>query len=106
MQVRKPWLLVAAALQLGNFAYADDATCPADGTASSIVYEGKEIERLFLIEFLPPWFSNRIKRLIKSPKLHFGDMGLACSLLRCVPGRSVTIYTAGMERHLCARMGT
>jgi uncharacterized protein len=31
----------------------------------------------------PPWFSNRIKRLIKSPKLHFGDTGLACSLLRC-----------------------
>jgi predicted AAA+ superfamily ATPase len=41
------------------------------------------IERLFLVEFLPPWFSNRIKRLIKSPKLHFGDTGLACSLLRC-----------------------
>jgi hypothetical protein len=41
------------------------------------------IERLFLVEFLPPWFSNRVKRLIKSPKLHFGDTGLACSLLRC-----------------------
>jgi len=36
-----------------------------------------------MVEFLPPWFSNRIKRLIKSPKLHFGDTGLACSLLRC-----------------------
>jgi hypothetical protein len=44
MQVRKPWLLVVAALQLGNFAYADDATCPADGTASSIVYEGKDTQ--------------------------------------------------------------
>jgi uncharacterized protein len=41
------------------------------------------IERLFLNEFLPPWFSNRIRRLIKSPTLHFGDTGLACSLLRC-----------------------
>jgi len=41
------------------------------------------IERLFLVEFLPPWFSNRVKRLIKTPKLHFGDTGLACSLLRC-----------------------
>jgi predicted AAA+ superfamily ATPase len=41
------------------------------------------IERLFLIEFLPPWFGNHVKRLIKSPKLHFGDTGLACSLLRC-----------------------
>jgi predicted AAA+ superfamily ATPase len=41
------------------------------------------IERLFLVEFLPLWFSNRIKRLIKTPKLHFGDTGLACNLLRC-----------------------
>ena len=41
------------------------------------------IERLFLIEYLPPWFSNRAKRLIKTPKLHFGDTGLACNLLRC-----------------------
>lgn len=41
------------------------------------------IERLFLVEFLPPWFGNRVKRLIKTPKLHFGDTGLACSLLRC-----------------------
>lgn len=41
------------------------------------------IERLFLVEFLPPWFNNRLKRLIKTPKLHFGDTGLACSLLRC-----------------------
>ncbi|MEP7245638.1 MAG: ATP-binding protein [Gammaproteobacteria bacterium] len=41
------------------------------------------IERLFLIEYLPPWFNNRAKRLIKTPKLHFSDTGLACNLLRC-----------------------
>ena len=33
--------------------------------------------------YLRPRFSNRAKRLIKSPKLHFGDTGPACSLLRC-----------------------
>jgi len=31
----------------------------------------------------PPWFDNRAKRLVKTPKLHFGDTGLACNLLRC-----------------------
>ena len=39
------------------------------------------LERLFLIERLPPWHSNRLKRLIKTPKLHVGDTGLACALL-------------------------
>jgi predicted AAA+ superfamily ATPase len=30
---------------------------------------------------LPPWHSNRLSRLIKTPKLHLGDTGLACVLL-------------------------
>ena len=39
------------------------------------------LERVFLLEQLPPWHSNRLKRLVKTPKLHLGDTGLACSLL-------------------------
>lgn len=39
------------------------------------------LERLFLIERLPPWHSNRLKRLVKTPKLHLGDTGIACALL-------------------------
>jgi predicted AAA+ superfamily ATPase len=39
------------------------------------------LERIFLLEHLPPWFSNRLSRLIKTPKLHLADTGLAASLL-------------------------
>ena len=39
------------------------------------------LENVFLLERLPPWHSNRGKRLIKTPKLHLGDSGLACGLL-------------------------
>lgn len=39
------------------------------------------LERVFLIEILPPWHSNQLSRLIKTPKLHVGDTGLACALL-------------------------
>jgi len=39
------------------------------------------LERHFLIKRLPPWYSNRMKRMIKTPKIHIGDTGLACSLL-------------------------
>ena len=39
------------------------------------------LERVFLVDSLPPWHSNRLSRLIKTPKLHVGDTGLACSLL-------------------------
>lgn len=38
------------------------------------------LERLFLIRRLPAWHSNRSKRLVKSPKLHFVDTGIAATL--------------------------
>src|SRR5690554_1337686 len=40
------------------------------------------LERLFLIRRLPAWHSNRSKRLVKTPKLHFVDSGLAATLGR------------------------
>lgn len=39
------------------------------------------LERVYLLERLPIWHSNRLRRLIKTPKLHVGDTGLACALL-------------------------
>jgi predicted AAA+ superfamily ATPase len=43
------------------------------------------LERIFLIDTLPPWYSNRLSRLIKTPKLHVGDTGTACALLGVGP---------------------
>ncbi|MDR0563938.1 MAG: ATP-binding protein [Azoarcus sp.] len=37
-------------------------------------------ERLFLLRRLPPWHRNESKRLIKTPKLHYVDSGLAATL--------------------------
>jgi uncharacterized protein len=34
------------------------------------------LEKIFLVATLPPWFSNRMKRLVRTPKLHFLDTGL------------------------------
>lgn len=39
------------------------------------------LERIFLLEHLAPWHSNRLSRLIKTPKLHLTDAGLAAALL-------------------------
>lgn len=38
------------------------------------------VEATFLADLLPPYFRNIGKRLVKSPKLHFGDTGLAAAL--------------------------
>jgi hypothetical protein len=39
------------------------------------------LERVFLLERVPPWHRNRLSRLVKTPKLHMGDTGVACALL-------------------------
>ncbi|WP_372573646.1 ATP-binding protein [Ruegeria jejuensis] len=49
-------------------------------------------ESLFLVHSLQPWFTNRLKRLTKSPKLHFLDAGLLAAM------RSVTPDTVKKEK--------
>lgn len=39
------------------------------------------LRHVFLVEELPAWHANRLKRLVKTPKLHLTDTGLACALL-------------------------
>ena len=38
------------------------------------------LERLFLVRTVAPWSSNRLSRLVKTPKLHFLDSGLLATL--------------------------
>ncbi|MFI2767922.1 ATP-binding protein [Ruegeria faecimaris] len=42
-------------------------------------------ESLFLVHSLQPWFTNRLKRLTKSPKLHFLDAGLLAAMRNVTP---------------------
>jgi predicted AAA+ superfamily ATPase len=39
------------------------------------------LQTSYIVHMLPPWFTNTSKRLVKSPKLYFCDVGLACWLL-------------------------
>jgi len=76
-----PRLLRAAAAQtaqlfnLSSLASAFELSRPSIGDYVTL------LERLFLLERLPAWHTNRLKRLVKSPKLHLTDTGLAAALL-------------------------
>ena len=39
------------------------------------------LRNLFVVEAIPAWFTNRLKRLIKAPKRYFLDAGLAASAM-------------------------
>jgi predicted AAA+ superfamily ATPase len=44
-------------------------------------------EQLFLVRTLPPWHASALKRLTKTPKLHFLDPGLLAALRDLSPDR-------------------
>ncbi|MFA5590904.1 MAG: ATP-binding protein [Lysobacteraceae bacterium] len=76
-----PRLLAVAAAQTAQLFNASDLAAPFQLSRPTIADYVTLLERVFLLERLPPWHSNRISRLIKTPKLHLGDTGLACALL-------------------------
>ena len=76
-----PRLLVLAAGQTARLLNVSDLAAPFRVSRPTIRDYVTLLERVFLIESLPPWHSNRLSRLIKTPKLHVGDTGVACALL-------------------------
>lgn len=76
-----PRLLALAASQTARLLNISDLAAPFQSSRPTIRDYMTLLERVFLVEALPPWHSNRLSRLIKTPKLHIGDTGVACSLL-------------------------
>jgi predicted AAA+ superfamily ATPase len=76
-----PRLLALAAGQTARLLNVTDLAAPFQISRPTIRDYVTLLERVFLIEILPPWHSNRLSRLVKTPKLHVGDTGLACALL-------------------------
>ena len=76
-----PRLLALVAAQTARIFNLADLASPFGLSRPTIRDYVTLLERVFLLEQLPPWHSNRLSRLVKTPKLHFGDTGLACALL-------------------------
>lgn len=76
-----PRLLALAAGQTARLLNVSDLAAPFQLSRPTIKDYVTLLERVFLLEELRPWHSNRLSRLIKTPKLHLGDTGVACALL-------------------------
>ncbi len=76
-----PRLLSFAAAQTARLLNVTDLASPFQLSRPTIRDYMTLLERVFLLETLPPWHNNRLSRLIKTPKLHIGDTGLASALL-------------------------
>ena len=85
-----PQLLGLAAAQTARLFNLSTLGAPFSQTQPTIRDYFTLLERVFLLQRLPPWHSNRLSRLVKTPKLHLVDTGVACALLG-VDARTLTV---------------
>jgi uncharacterized protein len=71
-------VLAHHATQLTNFSQVAGRVGIDDKTAKRYV---ALLEQLFILRRVEPWSGNRVKRLVKTPKLHFVDSGLLAAVL-------------------------
>lgn len=76
-----PRLLELIASQTARLLNVSELSSPFQLSRPTIREYLTLLEGVFLVEELQPWHSNRASRLIKTPKIHMGDTGLACMLL-------------------------
>lgn len=93
-----PRLLTLAAGQTARLLNVSDLASPFQVSRPTIRDYLTLLGNVFLVDELPPWHTNRLSRLIKTPKLHLGDSGVACSLL------GVTAETLMADRHLMGQL--
>lgn len=76
-----PRLLHLAAGRTAQLLNVSDLSSPFQLSRPTIRDYLTLLERLYLLDELPPWHVNRTSRLVKARKLHLGDAGVAASLL-------------------------
>ena len=76
-----PRLLQLAASQTAHLMNVAEMASPFQLSRPTIRDYVTLLEHVFLLEHLPPWHSNRMSRLVKTPKLHMGDTGVTATLL-------------------------
>ena len=74
-------LLSATASQTARLFNLSNLASPFQLSRPTIKAYIEILERIFLVERLPPWHRNKLRRLIKTPKLHVVDTGLAAAVL-------------------------
>ncbi len=77
-----PKLLEYAAAQTAHLLNISELAGPFQLSRPTIRDYMTLLERVFLVESLPPWHVRQLSRLVKTPKIHMCDTGLACALLR------------------------
>ena len=90
-----PWLLNVLANRAGGL--INYASLARDAGLNQVTLRRyfSLLHAIFLVHTVPPWFTNRLKRLMKSEKLYLYDTGLLAQLIDLTPERLRQDPTSG-----------
>ena len=74
-------LLTVAATQTARLYNLLDMSAPFLLSRPTIGKYVEILERIFMLEKIPAWQNNRLKRMVKAPKLHVCDTGIGCAVI-------------------------
>ena len=74
-------LLELLAFRVGQLLNVTDLTSKLGAHRTTVERYLTYLERVYILRRLPAWDSNYTKRLVKAPKVHFVDCGLAATLM-------------------------
>lgn len=76
-----PVLVAHLAQQAGSSVNISNLATSLKLSRQTVTRYIEALERIFLVRSLPPWHSNQISRLVKTPKVQFFDSGLLAAQL-------------------------
>lgn len=76
-----PRLVTLVAGQSATLLNVSELAAPFQLTRPTIREYLTVLRGVFLVDELPAWHTNRLKRLVKTPKIHLADTGLLCAVL-------------------------
>jgi uncharacterized protein len=79
-----PLLVAHLAEQAGSSVNISNLATSLKLSRQTVTRYVEALERMFLVRSLQPWYSNKISRIVKTPKLQFFDSGLLAAQLGVV----------------------
>lgn len=79
-ELLRRYLSVLAVNSAGIVAESTLSTAAGIDQKTARAYRGL-FQRMFVLDVVPAWFSNRLKRMMKSPKMHLVDPALVAAVL-------------------------
>ncbi len=90
-----PRLVASVASQSARLVNVSASAAPFEVSRPTCRDDLTLLRHVFMVTELPAWHRSRLQRLVKAPKLHMGDTGVAAAVLGLGAGDAIVAGVVG-----------